>query len=315
MTRVGVLLLAVGGAGLVFAVVLGDGGHGVIAACSAVLVAAGMISLGSGWRGHFGTRVAGALLFVGAIVVLISDRLAYWLPTGWGGPVTAVAALVAVAGLASTIVGGFQGLRLGGLSAAFGLVALAAYVLSTVSLPDIGSYDRDVLRVSTSALGALAVTTGLGAVGRRARHRTAWHAATAAVAVLAALLVWRAGVVSYSIYAPADRRAAIIVITAVGAVSALALGAALGVLPALGQQTVRVPAPVTTVQAPVEVEESVPADDVSPPTVAPSVAAEVTAPPATRSSQLQTLATVVGLVSGIIAIGKELVAAVRALLS
>jgi hypothetical protein len=244
------------------------------------------------------------------------------------------------------------GFSLAGLSGALGLLALACFALTL--LPYIGSEEQSVLRAFATALGAVALTTGVGAA-TTVRTRFDRRAMTAGV-VAAAVTVY-AGYDSYDVYAPGGYHAAVIGATITGAVASLALGVAIswpnvaGWLPRKDTSIGRAARPETVVPPTVPMPEQAhePPSHVAPPQPPPQAPAEPTPPlapaepettlaaptlvvaakppsataasaaPAAETAlpardRLQTASLAVGLVIGLITIAKELIAAALAII-
>ena len=268
-------------------------------------------------------RVAGAIAVVGAAVVVITQRLNYWLPSAWEGPVFVVAVLAGVIGLLA-IVGLFNGVTSGGVSAASGLLAILAYALIAVNLPALSSYDDDALSVAAVALGSLALTMGLSAV---AKTRSVWWVPAIASATLGALLVWRVSIDRYPHYAPDATRVRHFAVVAAGIVVlvAAAIHAARGQWirrtsavprePVATSAQPRSPGPPKAQDGRTAPEPPVTTHGPAVPThVAGGETASASSPRAPSTSRLQTVATVIGIASGVVSLGREIISAVQALL-
>jgi outer membrane biosynthesis protein TonB len=205
----------------------GGAGSGVVALFAVLAVAAGAL-LAASAGGEIPVRVTGGLLFVvGLTVVVTQHQVWWWMPTGWAVPVTAAAGIVAVAGLGVLLLA--YGFDLAGLSGALGLLALACLALTL--LPYIGSEERSVLRAFATALGAVALTAGVGAAATlrtTADARVDWRTMTAIAGLIGAAACAYAGYDSYEVYAPTGHHVAVIGAAVIGAAASLALGAIIG---------------------------------------------------------------------------------------
>jgi hypothetical protein len=350
--RVGLVMVLLGVVGLLvgWQIEGNNDNAAVLAVLSALALAAGSLLTASA-GGEVAVRVTGGLLFVaGLAVVITQNEVWWWLPNNWATPVSLTALVISLVGLGILLLA--YGFSLAGLSGALGLLALACLALTL--LPYIGSNEQSVLRAFATALGAVALTTGVS-VATTVRTHVDRRAMTAVVAAVGAAVTVYAGFDSYDHTPPGGYHAAVIGATITGAVASLALGVAIswpsvvGWLPRKDSSTGRAAGPETVVpptvpmpeqaheppshvapepppQAPAEPPPPLaPAEPVTTPpapTVVaakpPSTTAASAAPAAETAShagnRLQTASLAVGLVIGLITIAKELIAAALAII-
>jgi hypothetical protein len=318
-TLAGFLATLAGVAGVAVASQLERNGYdsGLLAAVMTLVLAVGILLLASRGR-PAALRIAGGLLAVSGVAVIVTHhQMWYWLPASWEAPMSLASLTVAVTGLATVMLG--RGFNLGGLSATLGLLALLSLALTLLELPDVGSWDRDVLRVWATGLGAVALAAAFLAVARRQTTQPRWRGYSATVALVGAAVVVFAAADSYDQYAPTGYRAALFIGAGVAILLTMAFGLA-AVAPIRRPETQVRPPTTESRRADRELEpaivaEPAPSFGTAIPDLGarpPSGAADL-ATTATRQGRIQTVALVVGLVTGIITIVKELVALVLAI--
>ncbi|WP_144127097.1 hypothetical protein [Catellatospora sichuanensis] len=132
------------------------GDAGVVAALALLALAAGCL-LAASAGGEVAVRVTGGALFVAGLgVVITHHEVWWWLPSSWVTPVSLVALVISLVGVGVLLLA--YGFRLAGLSGALGLLALASFAL-TLPLY-IGSDEKSVFRVLATAFGAVALAAG-----------------------------------------------------------------------------------------------------------------------------------------------------------
>ncbi len=305
-----------------------------------VLVAAA-VGLWSARRvaGPLGARALGGVLFLGGAAVVFTEYQYYWLSEP--APFLLAAVVTAVLGVVAVLSGGRGSFTLGGLSGACGLLAVACVAAESVSLPGIGSYERDQLTVAAVSLAVLAVSAGLGAIGPGSVRLTA-----AALAVAGVVGTVAAAYRAFPSYGKAGDKATTVAIAVVGSVALMLLG---GSLVLRWQARARVPGePVPGQSTPGQLmpgqlmpeqpmpeqpmpEQRVPELDVRVPAPALPVPGSVAPAPyspygpatvgaastglvqATQRGRLELIATIVGIVGGLIAILKEIVSLLQSL--
>jgi hypothetical protein len=288
-------------------------------------------------RGRLGLRVAAGLVVVAAASVTVTERLNYWIPSSARGPALVAALLAGALGILA-LVGMFDGVTFGGVSAACGLAAVIAYLLTVAGLSELGSYDDDALHVAAVALGGLALAAGLAALSMTwTRPGRRWAMSSVAVAVLGALLVWRVAVARYPVYADRTTQLRHVAIAAAsilafivlaGVVSLRCVRPRVALLPTSDR---RRPTELSDVEGtrPSGTDVSNAADvgqrasevlrpaipsDVAAPAAEPQAMAVGSRPVSPKEpSRLQFAATAVGLVSGMLSIGREVVDVIQAL--
>jgi hypothetical protein len=287
------------------------------------------------------TRVVGSVLFVAGIASLLTYYRMYWLEGRYADHLHVVAPAVALIGLAAVLFGGRR-FSLGGLSLVAGLLAVGCAATASANLPEIGSYERAALTVAALALAFLAVSSGLGAISpyRAAPSRLA----AVALALLGAIMTIISGVDAYPIYGEPNEQTISVAVTAAGVTALVVLACALivtgSVRPLSGA-----PAPsggptptepLTPAPVPDRDEAPVAADQAwgGPARAEPAPAlpqapgggvATVPPPPvgglgtarvrtgSTGRTRLETAATVVGLITGLIVLVRELLGLLRSL--
>jgi hypothetical protein len=225
--------------------------------------------------GSLGVRIAGGMLFAAGATGFV----AHYGGTHWmRSPQIVAPALVATAGLGlvAVVSGGWGGPILGGISVACGMSALACVVAQS-SAVETSSHQRDRLTIGALALAILALGAGLEVIGE----------SQPGVKVLVAGLVVT-GAASYRLFranggGPGELSATL-------AVAALAGLAQLIVLIGLIDRP-RQPRPPETAAAPAEQTWRA-----GPPSARPAAGAP---------GWLERAATIVGLVTAVIVIGKE----------
>lgn len=337
----GAVLLAVVGLLLGWRIDQGGGDAGVLAALALLTLAAGCL-LAASAGGEVTVRVTGGALFVGGLAVVVTHhQLWWWLPASWVTPVSWVAPVVSLVGVGFLLLA--YGFRLAGLSGALGLLALVCFALTL--LPYLGSEEKPVLRAFATALGAVALTAGVGAAtaGRSGGGR---RGATAVAGGLGAVVTVYTGFDSYPVYASSGHHVAVIGATIIGAAASVALGAVVSwprakdgrqwtepgdggvsgpgtvVPPMAPEQPGESASPVQAPAAPVRAHSAARpvATSAMPSVVAdePALTAASPAPAAGHASRaadrLQTASLAVGLLIGLITIAKELIAAFLALI-
>jgi hypothetical protein len=287
--RVGLVMVLFGVVGLLVGWrVEGNSGDAAVLAVVAVLAVLSALALAAGFLvaasagGEVTVRATGGLLFVAGLAVVVTHHeVWWWLPTSWETPVSLAALAVSLVGLGFLLLA--YGFSLAGLSGALGLLALTCLALTL--LPYIGSEEQSVLRTFATALGAVALTTGVR-VATAQRTRGDRRAMTAAAGAVGAAVTVYAGYDSYDVYAPGGYHAAVIGAAITGAVASLALGAATSwqspsggpprkdssTGPAAGPETFAPP----TVPMPEQAHE--PPSNVAPPEPPPQAPAERTSP-------------------------------------
>ncbi len=217
----GAVLLAVVGLSIGWRIDQSGGDAGVLAALALLALAAGCL-LAASAGGEVAVRATGGALFVAGLAVVVTHHeLWWWLPVSWVTPVSLTALIISLVGVGVLLLA--YGFRLAGLSGALGLLALACFALTL--LPYLGSDEKSVLRAFATALGAVALTAGVGAAttGRTGGER---RAMTAVAGGLGAVVTVYAGLDSYPVYASGSHHAAVIGATIIGAVASPALGVA-----------------------------------------------------------------------------------------
>ena len=267
--------------------------------------------------GPLATRVLGGLLFAGGVGAVLLQFLTYWMPSS---DVYVPALLVVAAlGLLAVLSGGQSAVTWGGLSAAFGLLAAGLLAAESANLPGVGSTQREMFTVAATALGFLAVAAALAGVGLR-RSRVAAKA-IAGFAIVGAVVTAVAAYRLYPVYGGVGEKATMIAIGVLGALALLVLAAVL-----VARRPLRLaaaPTPhgpsVPSGAPPGPAPQPVPAPQPQPPVVAqpsqkatpmPAPATVVVGPSTaavTGRGRLEFVATIVGLITGIIAIIRELV--------
>lgn len=285
--------------------------------------AAGAVLL-SRLAGALITRVLGSALFVGGLAAILTYYRSYWLPGRYADQLNVVAPVIALIGLAAVLLAGRPRLTFGGVSLTAGLLALGSMATAAANLPELGSYERADLTIAALALAFLAVGGGLAAI------RAALRPAAAAVGVLGAILTVVAGQDGYPIYGEPREQTVSVAVTVTGVVTLLGLaGAALArsARPRPGTPASPTPppspprepaAPAPGRDAPASGQAAPAPAPVPPPIQAPAPAPAGGPPvrvglvPAGRT-RLEFAATLVGLVTGVIVLVRELVALVRSL--
>jgi len=289
-------------------------------AVSAVLGSVIVLLLARRLLGPLATRIVGGVLFLGGIGAVLRHFVTYWLPAA---EIYVPALLVVAAlGLVAVLSGGLAGVTVGGLGAACGLVAVGLVAAESSHLPEIGSYQRDMFSVAATALGFVAVAASLAAVGRSGALRLT----AVGLAVIGAIVTVLAADRLFPVYGEAGEQPMMIAVAAAGVLFLLVLAAALAprrrarlpVPPAAPRSPVPqgVPRPVPPPQPPVSPVTPQPMPQPQPPAPPPPAVATIGPSAAAgpgRRSRLEIVATIVGLITGTIAIGKELVNLLRSL--
>jgi len=270
------------------------------------------------------TRIVGGVLVLVGLGAVLRHFVTYWLPAA---EVYVPALLVLAAlGLVAVLTGGQAGLAWGGLSAASGLLAVGLVVAESSHVPGIGSYQRDMLNVAATSLGFVAVAAALGAAGRGGSRVVGLAGATLAAIgmVVTAVAAYRL----YPVYGDAGEQPTMIAIAGVAVLALLVLAAVLARKaaqvaprdvrgselrpvppsrqpePAPSPQLSKSPAPPVVQQPASQPQPQVPHSGTTA-----SIARPVAAAPA--RSRLEAIATLIGLVTGIIALVRELVNLLR----
>ena len=274
--RVGLVMVLLSVVGLLVGWQIEENGDnaGVLAVLSALALAAGCL-LAASAGGEVAVRTTGGLLFVA--VVITQHEVWWWLPNNWATPVSLTALVISVVGLGVLLLA--YGFSFAGLSGALGLLALACFALTL--LPYIGSEEQSVLRAFATALGAVALTTGVSAATTW-RTRGERGAMTAVAAAVGAAVTVYAGYDSYEVYAPGGYHAAVIGATITGVLTSLVLGVAIfwpsvaGGLRRKGSSTGRAagPEPVVPPRAPMPEQAHEPPSHVAPQQPQPQAPAE-----------------------------------------
>ncbi|MEV6305083.1 hypothetical protein AB0M02_37115 [Actinoplanes sp. NPDC051861] len=342
--------MKVGTAGLVAGLILlvllqrleDAGADNGLAAAITVLLITGALLVASHGLGPLALRLTGALVAALGFAIYQWQDIKYVLPSAWSPAVDRALLIAAAAGLLALVVGG--GFHLAALAGAFGLLAMITLVMTWTTVFGFGSTEHDVLEVFSTACASLALVCGLAVL------RPGWLVALAAAA--GAVVTAYVGYRNFPVYGTTAHRVLVWLSVAGGALGSLGVAGwtlfrrtspPTEPAPPGADPT---PSPPSASPEPETESRPVPPPQAAPPQAAPPPAAppQASPPPAAPSPaapspvassegrpaeaavatasavpatpgrwSLQNIAVMVGVVSGVIGILKELIALVTGL--